>query len=108
MRHILVDLARARHCVKRGGEGQEVSLEEAVVVSNEKGAGLVALDDALNALAEVDPRKSRAVELKFFGGLTVEEIAEVLKVSPRTVMGDLSLAQAWLYREMNKAVKSDQ
>jgi RNA polymerase sigma-70 factor (ECF subfamily) len=101
MRRILVDFARARRCAKRGGEAHPVSLEQAAVVSRERGAELIALEDALCALATIDPRKVRAVELKFFGGLTVKETAEVLKVSPRTVMRELSLAQAWLYREMN-------
>jgi RNA polymerase sigma factor (TIGR02999 family) len=108
MRRILVDFARARHYARRGGEVKPVSLEEAAVVSQERSADLVALDDALNALASFDPRKSQAVELKFFGGLSVEESAEVLRVSPRTVVRELSLAQAWLYRELSKAATNHQ
>jgi len=100
MRHILVDYARARNRMKQGGDVQHVSLEEAAVVSREPAAELVALDDALSALAETDARKSQVVELKYFGGLSVEEAAEVLKVSPGTVMRDWSMAKAWLYRAL--------
>ena len=82
MRRILVDFARRRRSSKRGGEAEAVSLDEALVVSKERRADLVALDEALNALAAIDPRRSRVVELRFFGGLTVEETAAVLKVSP--------------------------
>ena len=99
MRRILVDHAR-RHNLKRGGGVQHVSLEEAAVVGGDQGADLVALDDALNALARLDPRKVQVVEMRFFGGLSVEETAEVLKVSPVTVMRDWSTARAWLYREL--------
>jgi len=103
MRHILVDYARARHNLKRGGEAEPVSLEEgAAVLSQEPAAELVALDEALDGLATVDQRKSRVVELRYFGGLSVEETAEVLHVSPITVMRDWSLAKAWLYRALNK------
>lgn len=102
MRHILVDYARARHRMKQGGDVQRVSLEEAAVVSQEPAAELVALDDALSALAAVDARKSRVVELRYFGGLSVEEAAEVLKVSPVTVMRDWSMAKAWLYRALRR------
>lgn len=102
MRQILVDYARRRQYLKRGGQAVQVSLDEAAVVSQERGADLVALDDALTSLAAVDPRKSQIVELRFFGGLSVKETAEVLKVSPRTVMRQWSLAQAWLYRELNQ------
>jgi len=103
MRRILVDFARSRHYSKRGGEAHHVSLEEAAVVSQERDADLVALDDALNALAAIDPPQSQVVELRFFGGLSVEETAEVLKISPRTVMREWSLARAWLYREINRS-----
>jgi RNA polymerase sigma-70 factor (ECF subfamily) len=103
MRRILVDHARARGYQKRGGGVPKVTLDEALVGPDEKGRDLVALDDALTALAEVDPRKSKVVELRFFGGLSVEETAEVLKVSPETVMRDWRLAKAWLAREMGKA-----
>jgi RNA polymerase sigma factor (TIGR02999 family) len=102
MRRILVDWARSRHYLKRRGEAQTVSLEEAPVVSAERGGELVALDDALNALAAVDARKSQVVEMRFFGGLSVEETAEVLKVSPDTVLRDWRLAKVWLVREMKK------
>jgi RNA polymerase sigma factor (TIGR02999 family) len=100
MRRILVDYARGRKYQKRGGGAVKVSLEEAAIISSEQPADFVALDDALNELAEMDPRKSRIVELRFFGGLSVEETAEVLKISPRTVLREWSLAQAWLYREL--------
>jgi len=108
MRRILVEHARSRHYLKRGGGAPQVSLEEAAVISEEQDADLVALDDALESLAAIDQRKSRVVELRFFGGLSVEETAEVLKVSPLTVMRDWSTAKAWLYRELNKEVMSDE
>jgi RNA polymerase sigma factor (TIGR02999 family) len=100
MRHVLVDRARAKNYQKRGGQVQKVTLDEGLVMSRMKGADLVALDDALRALEAVDGRKSRVVELRFFGGLSVEETAEVLKVSPDTVMRDWRLAKAWLWREL--------
>lgn len=100
MRRILVEHAR-RHNLKRGGDVQHVSLEEAALVGGERAADLVALDDAMNALARIDPRKVQVVEMRFFGGLSVEETAEVLKVSPVTVMRDWSTAKAWLYRELS-------
>lgn len=102
MRHILVDYARARQAARRGGPGRAVSLEEAAVVSEERTSEMVALDDALKTLASIDPRKSRIVELRFFGGLSVEETAEVLKVAPITIMRDWNLAKAWLHRELSK------
>jgi RNA polymerase sigma factor (TIGR02999 family) len=102
MRRILVDSARARHYQKRGGGAQQVSLDEALVVSEEPGQDLVALNDALEALATHDERKSRVVELRFFGGLTVDETAEVLKVSPETVMRDWGFAKRWLLRELKR------
>jgi len=102
MRHILVDYARSRHAAKRGGEARVVSLDEATVVSAEPTAELLALDDALQSLAAFDQRKSRVVELRYFGGLTVEETAEVLKVSPETVALDWRLARTWLLRELTK------
>ena len=100
MRHILVDHARARRAQKRGGQAARVTFDEALVVSDEPRLDLAALDDALEALAKFDKRKSRVVEMRFFGGLTVEETAAVLKVSAATVMGDWRLAKAWLKREM--------
>jgi RNA polymerase sigma factor (TIGR02999 family) len=102
MRQILVDYARSLHRLKRGGDAPQVSLDEALVVSGERDIDLVALDDALNVLAAVDSRKSRVVELRFFGGLSVEETSEVLKVSPETVMRDWVWAKAWLFREVKK------
>ena len=100
MRRILVDYARKRGFAKRGGDDKPVSLEEAMIVSPERAANVVALDDALEILGEIDPRKSQIVELRFFGGLSVEETAEVLSVSPATVSRDWTLAKAWLRREM--------
>ena len=102
MRRILVDHARARHYQKRGGGAARVTFDEALVVASEPGPDFVALDDALEALAKFDERKSRVVEMRFFGGLSVEETAAVLNVSPATVMGDWRLAKAWLRREMRR------
>jgi RNA polymerase sigma factor (TIGR02999 family) len=102
MRRILVDFARSKGYQKRGGGGQKVTLDDALLVGGEPGRDLVALDDALTAFAEMDPRKSQVVELRFFGGLTVPETAEVLKVSPETVMRDWSLAKVWLMRELRR------
>jgi RNA polymerase sigma-70 factor, ECF subfamily len=99
MRRILVDHAR-RHNLKRGGGVEHVALEEAAVVGGGQGPDLVALDDAMNALARIDPRKVQVVEMRFFGGLSVEETAEVLKVSTITVKRDWRAARAWLYREL--------
>ena len=101
MRRILVDFARSRHSLKRGGDAPTVSLEEGLIVTSARGADLVALDDALKALAAMDPRRSRVVELRFFGGLSAEESAEVLKVSAETVMHDWKLAKVWLLRELS-------
>jgi RNA polymerase sigma factor (TIGR02999 family) len=101
MRRILVDYARNRGYAKRGGGAVQVSLDEELVVSDERSAEVVALDDALQSLARLDERKSRLVELRFFGGLSIEETAEVLGVSPGTVMRDWTLAKAWLRREMS-------
>jgi RNA polymerase sigma-70 factor, ECF subfamily len=99
MRRILVDHAR-RHNLKRGGGVQHVSLEETAIVGGNRATNLVALDNAMEALLRLDPRKVRVVEMRFFGGLSVKETAEVLKVSPVTVMRDWSTAKAWLYREL--------
>ena len=103
MRRILVDFARSRRYLKRGGGAQKVTFDEALIPSPKRGQDLVLLDDALNALERVDARKSRVVELRFFGGLSVEETAEVLKVSQETILRDWKLAKAWLTREMSKA-----
>jgi RNA polymerase sigma-70 factor, ECF subfamily len=100
MRRILVDHARARHAQKRGGESARVSFDDALVVTDEPRQDVVALDDALEALARFDERKSRVVELRFFGGLSVEETASVLNVSADTVMRDWRLSKAWLQREL--------
>ena len=100
MRRILVDYARSRRYAKRGGGARQVSLNEALIVSEGRSAEVVELDDALKALAAIDQRKSQIVELRFFGGLSIEETAEVLGVSPGTVMRDWTLAKAWLRKEM--------
>jgi RNA polymerase sigma-70 factor (ECF subfamily) len=107
MRRILIDHARARYSQKRGGHAAKVALDEALIVTNEPGQDFVALDDALQALTTLDERKSRVVELRFFGGLTVEETASVLNVSPDTVMRDWRLAKAWLSREMRSERSGD-
>jgi RNA polymerase sigma factor (TIGR02999 family) len=100
MRRILVDWARSKQYQKRGGEAVRVTFDEALPIGQERSADLVALDEALQALATFDDRKSRVVELRFFGGLSVEETATVLKVSADTVMRDWKLAKAWLLRRM--------
>jgi RNA polymerase sigma-70 factor (ECF subfamily) len=101
MRRILVDFARAKQNLKRGGGARQVTLDEGLVVSPESGADLLALDEALGRLAALNQRHSQVVELRYFGGLNEEEIAEVLNVSSRTVRHDWSLARAWLYRELS-------
>lgn len=100
MRRILVDHARARRYKKRGGDAARVTFDEALIVTDEPAHDFVALDDALAALAKFDERKGRVIELRFFGGLSVEETASVLNVSSDTVMRDWRLAKAWLQREM--------
>jgi RNA polymerase sigma-70 factor, ECF subfamily len=100
MRHILLDAARSRVAAKRGGHSPRVDLDEIPDLSSRRGRELIALDDALHTLAEVDPRKAQVVELRFFGGLTAEETAAVLKISPETVLRDWRLARAWLSREL--------
>jgi RNA polymerase sigma factor (TIGR02999 family) len=102
MRRILVDEARRRRAQKYGGDAVQVSLANAEGIAHGKSADLVALDDALNELATFDERQSKIVELRFFGGLSLEETAEALKISPRTVQREWSLAQAWLYRELSR------
>jgi len=101
MRRILVDFARSRNFQKRGGQIPHIELEEAVTVSQVVGSELVAVDEALQRLAAIDARKSEVVELRFFGGLTVEETATALRVSEETVMRDWKLAKAWLLRELS-------
>jgi len=103
MRRILVDYARSRRFSKRGGEWRQVSLNEAVAVFRDRRTDIVALDDALRTLASIDPRKGRVVELRFFGGLSIMETAEVLKVSQETVLRDWRLAKVWLLRELSNA-----
>lgn len=103
MRRILVDHARARRTAKRGGLAARITFDEALVVSKESGQDFASLEDALLALAAFDERKSRVIELRFYGGLSVEETAAVLDVSPATVMRDWRLAKAWLQAEMRGA-----
>ena len=100
MRHILVDHARSRRALKRGGENLRLSLDEAKVSSEEKNADLLSLNESLNSLAAIDPQQSRVVELRVFGGLTVEETAEALRISPRTVKREWSMAKAWLHKQI--------
>lgn len=107
MRRILVDNARQRHQRKHGGDTIRVSLAAAKHVAQGRSVDVVALDDALEALAVFDPRKSQIVELRFFGGLREPEVAEALKISERTVRREWGLAQAWLYRELSEVEKDD-
>jgi RNA polymerase sigma-70 factor, ECF subfamily len=100
MRRIMVDHARTRRALKRGGGAIRVTLDEAALVTEERAEELLALDEALEKLAEFDRRRSDIVEMRYFGGLTVEEIADVLKVHPNTVMRDWKAAKAWLYAEL--------
>ena len=106
MRRILIDYARRRQYAKRGGGAPHVSLDEAAVLSEERATDLIALDEALEGLASIDPQQSRVVELRFFGGLTIEETAEVLKLSHDMVKREWSTAKAWLYREMSGGTSS--
>jgi RNA polymerase sigma-70 factor (ECF subfamily) len=108
MRRILVDHARAHNYAKRGGGALRVSLDEAAFVSQERASELVALDDALTSLAAIDQRKCQVVELRFFGGMSVEETATALGVSPITVKRDWSTAKAWLHRAIEKGVTSEE
>jgi RNA polymerase sigma-70 factor (ECF subfamily) len=107
MRRILVDLARAHSRAKRGGGAVRVSLEEAAIVSQERAAELIALDEALTRFAAIDERKSKVVELRFFGGMSVEETAEALRLSPITIKREWSAAKAWLYREIANDATSE-
>ena len=100
MRRILVDYGRSHRASKRGGDADKVVLEEALVVCKQRGADVVALDDALNRLAELDPQQARIVELRFFGGLSVEQTAGALEISPATVKRKWTVAKAWLAREL--------
>jgi len=106
MRRILIDHARSRNCTKRGTGVAHVPLDDASVVSHERAAELIALDDALKSLAKIDERKSRIVTLRFFGGLSVEETAEVMQVSPITINREWRAAKAWLYREFRQTEDS--
>lgn len=107
MRRILVDFARDKQTQKRGGEALQVSLSEASAFTVDRGADLVALDETLTALAKIDPRKAKVVEMRFFGGLSVKEVSEVLKVSEETVLRDWRLAKVWLLRELDSTVTSE-
>jgi RNA polymerase sigma factor (TIGR02999 family) len=103
MRQILVDHARRRHAAKRGGNSLTLTLDEAVAVPHEREVDLVALDDALNALAALDPRQSQIVELRFFGGLSIEDTSHVLGISPATVKREWATARTWMYAELCRA-----
>jgi RNA polymerase sigma factor (TIGR02999 family) len=107
MRRILVEHARKRHFAKRGGGAVKVSFDEAAIVSQEQAADLVALDDALTSLEAMDERKARIVELRYIGGLNIEETAEVLSISPATVQREWRAAKAWLYREINDGARDE-
>ena len=100
IRRILVDYARNRRFAKRGGDAVRVPLDEALLGSRARGVEMLALDEALSSLSKIDARKGRVVELRYFGGLTVEETAEVLKISPETVLRDWKMAKTWLFREL--------
>jgi RNA polymerase sigma factor (TIGR02999 family) len=101
MRRILVDHARSHLYAKRGGGAQKLALDEAIATPQERDLDLVALDDALTTLAEIDPQQGRIIELRYFGGLTIEETAEALSISPATVKRDWTMAKAWLYGEIS-------
>jgi RNA polymerase sigma factor (TIGR02999 family) len=102
MRRILVDHAKSKHREKRGGDAVKLSFDDVINLSRERAADLLALDDALDELARIDWRKSRVVELRYFGGFSVEETAQILEVSPETVMRDWKLAKAWLYQQIRR------
>lgn len=105
MRRILVDAARARGAKKRGGSALKVNLDETVLLSNGPNRSILALDEALTAFSQVAPRQAKIVELRYFGGLTEEEIVAALKISPRTIRRDWDLAKAWLLRELNHRIE---
>jgi RNA polymerase sigma factor (TIGR02999 family) len=102
MRRILVDHAKTKHREKRGGDAVKLSLDDVINLSRERAADLLSLDDALGELGRIDGRKSRVVELRYFGGFSVEETAQILGVSPETVMRDWKLAKAWLYQQIKR------
>jgi RNA polymerase sigma factor (TIGR02999 family) len=107
MRRILVDYARARHYAKRGGGCRRVDFKEALVISSGLGPELLRIDETLDELAKFDPRKAQVVEMRYFGGLTVTEMASVLGISPQSVNRDWSLAKAWLAREISRAQRNE-
>jgi RNA polymerase sigma factor (TIGR02999 family) len=107
MRHILIDHARAHAREKRGGGAVKVSLNDALVVADDQASHFIALDEALRALERLDPQKGKIVELRYFGGLSVEEVAEVMNVSPRTVRREWQRAKAWLYRMMTEGIEDE-
>lgn len=107
MRHILIDHARAHARDKRGGGAIQVSLNDALVVAEDQAAHFIALDEALRVLERLDPQKGKIVELRYFGGLSIEEAAEVLNVSPRTVRREWQRAKAWLYRMMTEGIEDE-
>ena len=102
MRRILIDHARGHSRQKRGGDEQKVSLDEALIFSKQQADELLAVDDSLNQLAKIDPRQAKVVEMRFFGGLSIDEAAEVLGISPKTVKRDWSVAKAWLYADLKE------
>jgi RNA polymerase sigma-70 factor, ECF subfamily len=107
MRRILVDHARAKHREKRGGDTVKLSLDDVINLSQERAGDLLALDDALDALMRIDGRKSRVVELRYFGGFSVEETAQILEVSSETVIRDWKMAKAWLYQRIKREAGDD-
>jgi len=107
MRRILVDHAKTKHREKRGGDAIKLSLDDVINLSRERSADLLALDDALEELMRIDERKSHVVELRYFGGFSVEETAQILEVSPETVMRDWKMAKAWLYQQIRRGASDD-
>lgn len=107
MRHILIDHARAHARDKRGGGAIQVSLNEALLVAEDQAAHFIALDEALRVLESLDPQKGKIIELRYFGGLSIEEAAEVLNISPRTVRREWQRAKAWLYRMMTEGIEDE-
>jgi RNA polymerase sigma-70 factor, ECF subfamily len=107
IRRILVDHARGSHAAKRGAGAPKLSLDEAIGVPDGRDLDIVALDDCLETLAKMDPEQSRLIELRFFGGLTIEETAEVMQISPATVSREWNAARAWLFRELSRGASSD-